>query len=175
MPRDEWNAVLASFPARNKAIKAEKRKGGSWARQALAGLAALPPGTRGHSERFTHLLTWAGSPLPELPETTRWDWDRSVWKYYVRPAWGRVFAQALKHGLLDYTGLITRRKSRAWAFVYIRTDCCELPPKAEPKPRRVHHDPVACTVCNKSFVPKRAGAVTCSNRCRQQRHRDTAA
>jgi hypothetical protein len=37
--------------------------------------------------------------------------------------------------------------------------------------RRVKHAPMACLVCGEAFVPKRADAVTCSNRCRQAAHR----
>jgi predicted nucleic acid-binding Zn ribbon protein len=35
------------------------------------------------------------------------------------------------------------------------------------KRRRIRHGAIACTVCNEVFVPKRADAKTCSNRCRQ--------
>jgi hypothetical protein len=37
--------------------------------------------------------------------------------------------------------------------------------------RRVDHRPVFCAECGEPFVPKRADAVTCSNRCRQAQHR----
>jgi len=36
---------------------------------------------------------------------------------------------------------------------------------------RVEHKPTTCIACGQMFVPKRADAVTCSNRCRQSRHR----
>jgi hypothetical protein len=38
--------------------------------------------------------------------------------------------------------------------------------------RRVGHEPRACAKCRKSFMPKRADAVTCSGRCRQAMHRE---
>jgi hypothetical protein len=37
--------------------------------------------------------------------------------------------------------------------------------------RRVEHEPMICIECGESFVPRRADAVTCSNRCRQAAHR----
>ena len=40
--------------------------------------------------------------------------------------------------------------------------------------RRVSHEPMACVECGRSFVPKRADAKTCSNRCRQAHHRRQA-
>jgi hypothetical protein len=39
--------------------------------------------------------------------------------------------------------------------------------------RRVEHEPVRCAVCRQPFAPKRADAITCSNRCRQALHRRT--
>jgi hypothetical protein len=41
--------------------------------------------------------------------------------------------------------------------------------------RRVEHTAMVCIVCGKSFIAKRADAVTCSNRCRQARHRERGA
>jgi hypothetical protein len=38
----------------------------------------------------------------------------------------------------------------------------------------VTHAAMACVECGRSFTPKRADAVTCSNRCRQARHRQRA-
>jgi hypothetical protein len=40
--------------------------------------------------------------------------------------------------------------------------------------RRVHHDPIACEVCGENFVPTRADARTCSNKCRQAAFRRRA-
>jgi hypothetical protein len=37
--------------------------------------------------------------------------------------------------------------------------------------RRIKHEPVTCIECGRSFIPKRADGVTCSNRCRQAQHR----
>jgi hypothetical protein len=37
--------------------------------------------------------------------------------------------------------------------------------------RRVEHEAMICIACGESFVPKRADAVTCSNRCRQAQYR----
>ena len=41
--------------------------------------------------------------------------------------------------------------------------------------RRVQHAEQTCVVCRQRFVPKRTDAVTCSNRCRQQAHRQRLA
>jgi predicted nucleic acid-binding Zn ribbon protein len=35
-------------------------------------------------------------------------------------------------------------------------------------PNRVQHNKIACAVCQQKFIPKRADAKTCSNRCRQR-------
>lgn len=37
--------------------------------------------------------------------------------------------------------------------------------------RRVKHEPMTCIECGREFLPKRADAQTCSNRCRQAQHR----
>jgi hypothetical protein len=37
--------------------------------------------------------------------------------------------------------------------------------------RGVQHEPITCIECGRPFIPKRAAAVTCSNRCRQAQHR----
>jgi hypothetical protein len=37
--------------------------------------------------------------------------------------------------------------------------------------RRVKHKPMTCIECGETFIPKRADAVTCSNKCRQAQHR----
>jgi hypothetical protein len=36
---------------------------------------------------------------------------------------------------------------------------------------RVKHEAQPCEVCGKSFIPRRAGARTCSDACRQGAHR----
>jgi hypothetical protein len=156
----------ANIPERNRAIEAEASAGGSWTRQALAGLTALTPGTTGLADRFAALLLCGGSPLPEPPFDD--------WKMQQRnQKWGSVFRLALQYRILDYAGTIQRRRpSRVWGFVYVRTGRCALPPKAQPKSRRVHHEQIACPVCKRLFVPKRAEAKTCSNRCRQRAHRE---
>jgi predicted nucleic acid-binding Zn ribbon protein len=46
--------------------------------------------------------------------------------------------------------------------------------KANNERRKVRHDPMNCSACGRSFVPKRTDAVTCSNRCRQALHRQRA-
>jgi hypothetical protein len=40
--------------------------------------------------------------------------------------------------------------------------------------RRVKHEPMTCIECGETFIPKRADAVTCSNKCRQAQHRRRA-
>jgi hypothetical protein len=40
--------------------------------------------------------------------------------------------------------------------------------------RRVEHEPRTCIECGRAFIPTRADAVTCSNRCRQAQHRKLA-
>jgi hypothetical protein len=40
--------------------------------------------------------------------------------------------------------------------------------------RRVKHEPIACVQCGGSFIPQRADALTCSNKCRQALHRKQA-
>jgi hypothetical protein len=40
--------------------------------------------------------------------------------------------------------------------------------------RRVKHEPIACVQCGSSFIPRRADALTCSNKCRQALHRKQA-
>jgi hypothetical protein len=40
--------------------------------------------------------------------------------------------------------------------------------------RRVVHEPQTCIHCGESFMPKRADAATCSNKCRQATHRAKA-
>jgi hypothetical protein len=40
--------------------------------------------------------------------------------------------------------------------------------------RKVEHETRPCAVCGEHFEPKRADAVTCSNRCRQKAHRQRA-
>jgi hypothetical protein len=37
--------------------------------------------------------------------------------------------------------------------------------------RRVRHEPMTCVVCGSTFMPTRADATTCSNKCRQAAHR----
>jgi hypothetical protein len=37
--------------------------------------------------------------------------------------------------------------------------------------RRVKHQQITCRICADLFIPKRADAVTCSNKCRQELHR----
>ena len=47
-------------------------------------------------------------------------------------------------------------------------ECRRLMLNARSRQRRcVHHDPIACEVCGKSFVPTRTDARICSNKCRQ--------
>jgi hypothetical protein len=58
---------------------------------------------------------------------------------------------------------------------YLRT-CCEackrlLDLKRSRERRRLVPEPMVCIQCGKTFTPKRADAVTCSNRCRQAQHR----
>ena len=38
--------------------------------------------------------------------------------------------------------------------------------------RRVKHEPMTCIQCGELFIPKRADAQTCSNKCRQALHRE---
>jgi hypothetical protein len=40
--------------------------------------------------------------------------------------------------------------------------------------RRVTRRPLACEVCGREFIPTRADAKTCSNKCRQALHRRNA-
>jgi hypothetical protein len=55
--------------------------------------------------------------------------------------------------------------------------CCEdcqrltTNTRARERRRRVQHSEIACEVCGKDFVPTRSDARTCSNTCRQKRHR----
>jgi len=41
--------------------------------------------------------------------------------------------------------------------------------------KRVEHEPIKCARCGDTFTPRRADAVTCSNRCRQALYRETRA
>jgi len=52
-------------------------------------------------------------------------------------------------------------------------DDCRREMRNEPNRvrRRVKHKSVMCRMCGNFFMPKRADAVTCSNRCRQALHR----
>jgi hypothetical protein len=51
-------------------------------------------------------------------------------------------------------------------------DCQRLATnKRNAERRRVTHAPMTCIECGRQFIPKRADAVTCSNRCRQAQHR----
>jgi hypothetical protein len=83
----------AEFAPRDRAITRAARKGLSWADQALAGLKALPKGTRGPGKRFTYLMTCASSPLVE-PATAN--------------QWSHVFRVALLSGVLERTGRIVK-------------------------------------------------------------------
>jgi hypothetical protein len=54
--------------------------------------------------------------------------------------------------------------------------CCDVCQRADRLQRnklrrRVEHAPINCIVCDHEFVPKRADAQTCSNKCRQTLHR----
>jgi len=54
------------------------------------------------------------------------------------------------------------------------TDCHRaLMRRRDRERKRVRHDEIICTECGKRFTPQRAGAETCSNRCRQARFRRT--
>jgi hypothetical protein len=57
-----------------------------------------------------------------------------------------------------------------------RLTCCEtcfrkVEVAHDSERRRVKHEPVICTVCEKQFTPTRSDQVICSNRCRQRLHR----
>lgn len=87
-PRD-W-PTKKEFAKRDKAIRSAAAAGANWADQALAGLSAFSPGTRGLAERFAYILTCAQSPLKMEGLKTN--------------AWGGLIASALRRGVLERTG-----------------------------------------------------------------------
>jgi hypothetical protein len=60
--------------------------------------------------------------------------------------------------------------------VVMSPTCCEVCQRLDrlqrnADRRRVKHEPMTCVECGETFIPKRADAVTCSNKCRQAQHR----
>ena len=63
-----------------------------------------------------------------------------------------------------------------WILSLTTRSCCtdcehQAKLKRNAERRRVQHEPRICINCGRSFTPKRADAVTCSNRCRQRVYR----
>jgi hypothetical protein len=68
------------------------------------------------------------------------------------------------------------REMRYWDLYYFPRTCCRACGYAAALARsklrrRVTHEPMICIECGRTFIPKRADALTCSNKCRQARHR----
>ena len=84
--------------------------------------------------------------------------------FYIPPRWHRARCLNCGRPLRIYSLSLT---TRACCF-----DCRrQAKNKRNAERRRVRHEPMTCIECGRAFTPKRADAVTCSNRCRQAQHR----
>jgi hypothetical protein len=68
------------------------------------------------------------------------------------------------------------REIRHWETSRLPSACCLVCKhlminRRQNTRRKVHHESIACVECGQDFIPTRADAVTCSNRCRQAQHR----
>jgi hypothetical protein len=137
---------MADFAERDRAIKAAALDGGSWLKQALAGLGALPAGTRGLAKRFSYMLTCAQSPLPEPPKPT---------------VWGMVFRAALSGGLIEPTSTIWRTARGGLGMEYQRTARWQ----ALPMYYYSAHSSRWCKHCQKRFTRPAPGSRYCTTKC----------
>jgi len=92
-------------------------------------------------------------------ELVRW---RNCWPFYREPRWHRTRCRNCERLIRIY-----RHAARVCC-----DDCARLARNQRNKlRRRVKHTPMMCIICGEIFFPRRADAVTCSNRCRQALHR----
>jgi hypothetical protein len=109
-------------------------------------------------------------PLPLSYETLKGlgdPWERSLRLHCCRICRGPFIGHYTVHLCSDACIAANRQ---AWL------DAHRLPALARPASkaaqRRAALASARCSVCDRPFVPKRLSARFCSNRCRQQHHRD---
>jgi hypothetical protein len=79
-------------------------------------------------------------------------------------------------GLRRFRCRTCARPLRVAGAVTMSPPCCQVCQRQgrlarSAERRRVKHQPMICIECGNEFIPKRADAVTCSNKCRQAQHR----
>ena len=102
--------------------------------------------------------------LCTLDAITYWPSRRNSDGWYSSPRWHRARCLNCSRPIRIYGHSLNARTCCA--------DCQRAVRNRRNKVRRrVRHAPMICIACGRSFVPKRADAQTCSNRCRQFLHR----
>jgi hypothetical protein len=95
--------------------------------------------------------------------------------FYETPRWHRTRCLNCSRPLRVYPQPRHMFSTRPLLSRNARTCCADCQRAVRNKSnnlrRRVRHEPMACIECGRSFVPKRADATTCSNKCRQALHR----
>lgn len=92
-------------------------------------------------------------------------WGRRGASFYSAPQWLRTRCLNCERPIRIYGHSLNARTCCADCQRAVRNERNKLR-------RRVEHAPMICIKCGDPFVPKRADALTCSNRCRQALHRE---
>jgi hypothetical protein len=114
--------------------------------------------------RRTNNAQWVRVPICLLCTLAEGSRFHATWGYYKPPDWHRARCRNCGRPMRTYGRSLTAETCCK--------DCARLARNERDKlRRRVVHAPLACAQCGESFIPTRADALTCSNRCRQAWHR----